>query len=103
REERSDGTVDLAGREDLLLAGPALALDEAARDLPRSVAPFPVLDGQREERQRRRLVVHHRGAEHHRLAVLHPARAVRLPGHAARLDDQAATRECLLDSMHTLS
>src|SRR5690606_33690684 len=100
REERADGAVDLAGREDLLLARPALALDEAARDLPRSVRTLAILDRQREERQRRRRVLHRRRTQDHRLAVLDDARAVRLPGHATGLQDQTTAGELSLDSTH---
>jgi hypothetical protein len=44
-------------------------------------------------------VLRHRRAEHHRLTELHRARAVRLPRHLARLDDQRASRELLFDSL----
>ena len=49
REERADGTVDLAGGQDLLLGGTAFALDEAAGDASAGVGKLSVFNGQREE------------------------------------------------------
>ena len=49
REERADGTVDLAGGQDLLFGGTAFALDEAAGDASTGVRKLSVFNGQREE------------------------------------------------------
>ena len=49
REQRPDGPVDLARREDGLLAGPRLALDEAAGDLAGGVVPLLDIDREGEE------------------------------------------------------
>ena len=48
-EERPYGPVGHAGGEGALFAGPAFALDEAARDLARGVHALFVLNGQREK------------------------------------------------------
>ena len=49
REQRPDRPVDLARGEDGLLAGPRLALDEAAGDLAGGVVPLLDVDREREE------------------------------------------------------
>ena len=52
REERPDGAVDHAAGEDLLVRGPALALEEPARDLARGVGLLAIFDREREEGKR---------------------------------------------------
>src|SRR3546814_9552753 len=49
REQRADRPVDEAGDQGLLLRRPALALEEAARDLPRGEGLLLVVHGEREE------------------------------------------------------
>ena len=49
QEQRPDWSVDLAGRQDGLLARSGLALDEAAGDLAGGVVPLLDIDCQREE------------------------------------------------------
>ena len=103
REQRPDAAGRSGGPTGLLLAGTALTLDEAARDTcprrssspgtPPSAgrtaggsacpAPWPCTSTAR-------------------LPVLHQAGAVRLPCHAPRLEDQRASRELRLDSVHSL-
>ncbi len=99
-EERADRAVDDAAREDLLVARASFTLDEAARDLAGGVGLLFVLDGQREERERRFLVADGDGGEDHRVAELHEAGSGGLLGHAARLDDQWTAGERALDAMH---
>ena len=101
-EERADGAVDDAAREDLLVARAALTLDEAARDLAGGVGLLLVLDGEREERERGLLVAHRDGREDHRVAELHEAGTGGLLGHAARLDDQGPARERPLDAIRII-
>ncbi len=83
REERTHGPVDLARREDLLLAGATLPLEEPARDLPGRVALLTVLHRQGKERKVGGVILHRDGAQHHRVSVLHEARAMCKLGHAA--------------------
>src|SRR3546814_17174140 len=49
REQRADRPVDEAGDQGLLLRSPALALEEAARDLPRGEGLPLVVHGERED------------------------------------------------------
>ena len=83
------GPVDEAGDEDLLVLGPALALDEAAGDLARGVVLFVVLDGERDEVQP---FLGLRGAagggDDGRAAVVREDGAVGLLGHAPGLEDE---------------
>jgi len=86
-EQRPDGTVDLARREGSLVAGPRLALDEAAGDLAGGVVPLLDVDREGEEI----LSLASRGAsrsrdEDHRVAAAHEYRAVGLLGQAAGLE-----------------
>ena len=86
-EQRADRAVDHPRREDALLGGPALALEEAAGDLPRGVHALLDVDGQGQE-----VDVTHvaggRGAEHHRLAHRHDHGAACLLGQLAGLEGQ---------------
>ena len=90
-EQRPDRAVDQARGQRLLLGGPALALEEAARDLARGERLLLVVDGQREEvlagldrpgRDRRR---EHDGLTHRR-----QHRTIGLTGDAAAFQDQLA-------------
>jgi hypothetical protein len=103
RKERTDGTVDEPRRQDVLLRRTTLALEEAAGNLARRIAPRAVLHRQREERQVRRTVLRRHRAQRHRVAVLDQHRAVSLPRHAARLQDQLPAREHPLFPVHFLS
>jgi hypothetical protein len=49
REERTQRPVDQSAREDFLLRGTALALEEPPRDAARGVGLLLVVDGEREE------------------------------------------------------
>ena len=86
REERADGTIDLAGGQDFLLAGPAFALDEAAGDASAGVGVLAVFDGEREEVDAfLRLGRGDRGGENDVVAAGGEGGAGGLLGHAACL------------------
>src|SRR5947207_3968096 len=91
REERTEGAVDQAGGEDLLLRRPALALEEAAGDLPGGDGLRLVVAGEGEE-----VDALARGGERRRrdkddgLPELHEGGPPALLAHAAALDRQAA-------------
>ena len=68
-EQRADGAVDDPAAQDLAVARPAFALDEAARNLAGGVGLLLVLDRQREERERALVVAHRDGREDHRVTV----------------------------------
>jgi hypothetical protein len=48
-KQRTDGAIDLAAGQDLLLARTAFALDEAAGNASTGVGELAILNGQREE------------------------------------------------------
>src|SRR3546814_10975499 len=82
---------DLAGDQGLLLRRPALALEEAARDLPRGEGLLLVVHGEREEigtRPRRSLA--DGGAQHHGVAIGRQDSAIGLTRAAAGLQGQLA-------------
>ena len=90
-EERPDRAVDQARDQRLLLARPALALEEAAGNLARRERLFLVVDGQREEIDARaRRLVRDRRAQHHRVAVRRQHGAVGLARDAPGLEDELA-------------
>jgi hypothetical protein len=102
-EERAQRPVDEARGEDLLLGGPALALEEAARDAPRRVGLLLVVDGEREEiLARLDLAAADAGHQHHGVVHGHEHGAVGLAGDLSRLERHlvAAERKCLLDRFH---
>ena len=82
--------------------GTPLSLDESARDLAGGVSLLLVLDGQGEERERTLVLAHGNGGEYHRLAELYDRGSRRLLRHPTGLDNQGATGERPLDSMHHL-
>ena len=82
--------------------GPPLALDESARDLAGSVGLLLVLNRQGEEGERTLVVAHGNGGEYHGLAELYDRGTRRLLRHPTGLNDQGATGERPLDSMHHL-
>ncbi len=90
-EERADRAVDEAGDQRLLLARPALALEEAAGDLARRERLLLVVDGQREkiDPHARRLVGHRR-AQHDRVAIRRQYGAVGLARDAPGLEHELA-------------
>ncbi len=100
REQRPQRAVDHASREDLLVGGPALALQEAARDLAGGVGLFAIFDGQREIRQVGDLPGHRHGGQDDRFAVLYEARARGLFGQAARLEAEGTSRERPFNVLH---
>ena len=102
REQRADRAVDDAARQDLVIVGTPFALDEAARDLAGGVRLLLVLYRQGEERERTLVLAHGNGGENHRLAELDDRGTRRLLRHTTGLDDQWATGERPLDSMHHL-
>ena len=95
REERADGAIDLAGGEDFLLAGTALALDEAAGDASASIGKFAVFNRQREEVNAFLGVGGSScGGENGVVATGGESGAWRLPGHTAGFEfDVLATGE----------
>jgi hypothetical protein len=87
RPERPDRAVDHPGRERRPLGRAALALEEAARDLPGGVGPLLDVDGEREEvRALPRLGAADGRREDHRVAAADDDGAVRLLGQLARLE-----------------
>ena len=99
-KEGPNGSVDLASGEDLLLAGAAFSLEEAAGDLARRVALLPVLDREREERQVGGAVPDRCGTQDDGVAVLNQARALREFGHAADLERERAPSELALHPLN---
>jgi hypothetical protein len=90
-EERPDRPIDQARGQHLLLARPALALEEAARDLAGGEALLLIVDGEREEVDAGLgLLLADGGAEHHRLAIGDEHGAVGLAGKAPGLEDELA-------------
>ena len=85
REQRPDRPVDHARGEDALLGGAALALEEAAGDLPGGVHPLLDVHRQGEEVDVAE-VAGGRGAEHHRVAGADDDRAACLLGELAGLE-----------------
>ncbi len=86
-EQRPDGPVDLARGEGGLVAGPRLALDEAAGDLAGGVVPLLDVDREGEEI----LPLASYGApcgadEHHRVAAAHEYCSAGLLGQTAGLE-----------------
>ena len=69
REQRPEGPIHDARREDLVVAQAAFALEESARDLARSVRLFDVVTAQREKVESRALFGRDRGHEHDALAI----------------------------------
>ena len=90
-KERPDRPVDQPRGQGLLLGGPALALEEAARDLAGGERLLLVVHGHREEILARldRLGADG-GGQHHRLAQLRQHGAIGLPRDAAGLEAQRA-------------
>ena len=89
RPERPDRAVDHARGQRRALGGAALALEEAARDLPGGVHPLLHVDGQREEvGVGARVVPADRRGEDHRVPAADDDRAVRLLRELARLEAQ---------------
>ena len=82
--------------------GTPFALDESARNLAGGVGLLLVLNRQGEEGERTLVLAHGDGGENHRLAELDDRGTRRLLRHPTGLDDQGATGERPLDSMHHL-
>ena len=89
---RMDRSIRPAG-QDLLVGGPAFALEEPARNLAGGVGLFPVLDGEREERKGGDVGGDGYCGEHHRVAETDRGGACGLAGQPARLEDQGASGE----------
>jgi hypothetical protein len=90
-EKRPDRTVDEPGGQGLLLRWPALALEEAARNLASGKGLFLVVHGEREEVDALpRFPGADSGAEHHRIAIGDDDRAIGLPGDSSGLEHQRA-------------
>ena len=100
REQRPDGAVDDAARQDLVIVRTPFALDEAAGNLAGGVGLLLVLDREREEREVTLVVTDGDSGEDHCLAELYHGGPCCLLRHAAGLDDQGATGERPLDAMH---
>ena len=89
REQRTNGPVNQAAREDFLFRGTSLALEEASGDPSRGKCLFLVVDGQREEVDVFPNVLRgDGGCENNRLAVTDQHGAVGLLGHLAQVDAQ---------------
>ena len=82
REERPQRPVGQAAGDDLLLRGASLALEEAAREATRRRGVLAVVDGEGQKAARCAVRRHAGGGQHDRLAELHGAGTVGLPGHA---------------------
>ena len=90
-EQRAHRAVDLAGSQDRLLGGTALAAHKAARDAAYRVQALLKVDREREKVDAvARLGGSGRGDEHGGVAVAHEARAVGELRHLAGLDGQLA-------------
>ncbi len=99
-EQRADGAVHQAGRVDGVLAGPALPLEEASRDLAGGVHLLLEVAGQREEVDAfPGLLGDGRRDEHQRVAVPHGDRAAGLPGQPAGFEDERASGNVQLDAV----
>ena len=100
REERTDGTVDQAGGQRLLLGRTALALEEAAGNLAGGEGLFLIVDGQREEVDAGPLFPggDDRG-EHRGVAVGGQNRAVSLTGDLAGFENEFASCPLGLDTI----
>src|SRR5690606_374128 len=90
-----------AAGQDFLLGRPALALDEAARDLAGGVGLFLVLHREREEREVADVLGDGHAAQDHRVAEADQDGAGGLAGQATSLDDQRAAREFGFNAMHS--
>ena len=92
-EERADRAVDEAGGERLLLARPALALEEAAGDLARGEGLLLVVHGKGEEVDPRLLgACRDHGREHRGLAIGGEHGAVGLAGDPAGFQNERTAR-----------
>ena len=98
-EERADRAVDHAGGEGALLAGAALALEEAAGDLARGVHPLLDVDREREEVDVAQ-VAGGRGGEHHRVARADDHGAGGLLGQLAGLERDLGAADLDGDPVH---
>ena len=98
-EERAQRPVDHAGGEGGLLAGAALAAEEAAGDLARGVHALLHVDGQREEVDVAG-IARRRGAQHLRVPCRHDHGAARLPGELPGLELDRGTADLEGDLAH---
>src|SRR5207248_7504429 len=85
REQRTDRSIDHAGRQRPLLPRPSLALEEAAGDLAGGVHPLLDVDRQGEEVDVADVACG-RGRQDHRLALGHDYGAAGLLGELAGLE-----------------
>ncbi len=100
-EQRADRTVDQAGDQGLLLGGTAFAFEVTARDAPRRVESFLVVDGQRQEVDALlHLLRGHHGGEHLALAVGRDHGPIGLAGYLAGLEDELAPAPVELNFMN---
>jgi hypothetical protein len=101
REERPQRAVDHARGQDLLLVGPALALEEAAGDLARGVRVLAIVDGEGQEvRARLHVALGVGRRQHDRVPEPHHHRPVRLLGHPPRLEGEGVAAEGHLHTLH---
>ena len=98
-EERAQRAVDHAGDEGALLAGAALALEEASGDLARGVHALLDIHRQREEVDVTR-VAGGCGAQHHRLASANDHGSGSLLGKAPRLERDLGSADFDGNTMH---
>jgi len=98
-EERADGPVRLAGREDRVLGRARFALDEAARDLARGVHPLLEVHRQGEEVEAGSRLGPVGGAEHHGVTVADGDGAAGEACELAGFDGQRAATELRLESL----
>jgi hypothetical protein len=101
-EQGPQGTVGETRREDLLLGGAGLTLDEPAGELPGGVRLLPVFHGQGEEWEVRGPVLCGHGHEDGGLSKLDQARPVGLPGHPAGLEGEVPSGKLSFNPLHLL-
>ena len=102
RKERAQRPVDHAGGEGGLLAGAALAAEEAAGDLARGVHALLHVYGERQEVDVAH-VARRRGAQHLRLPRRHDHGAARLLGELSGLELDLGTADLEGDPAHAIS
>ena len=100
REERPDRPVDQARGQDLVVRGPALALEEPAGDLARGVGLLAIFDGEGEEREGGDVGGYGDGGQHHRVAEAEDGGAGGLLREASGFQREWTSGELGLDPLY---